>query len=86
MSARSIERASIEVMEVWPPYSPDLNMIELVWPLLNKRVAVRHPNTLDELTAAIKSAWVSITQGEIDAICSGFVQKVLEMHQNNGHC
>jgi transposase len=76
----------VEVMESWPPYSPDINMIELLWPLLNRRVAELYPHTLDELLEAVKTAWDSITQDEIDAICRGFAGKVAEVCGKGGAC
>jgi hypothetical protein len=61
-------------------------MIELLWPLLNERVAVQHPSTLVELEAAIQKAWDSITQAEIDARCAGFGSKVVEVVRKRGTC
>ncbi|KAJ4446509.1 hypothetical protein ANN_13205 [Periplaneta americana] len=45
----------IEVME-WPAISPDLNPIELLWALLDRKVRNRHqaPQTLQELGDALK--------------------------------
>ena len=33
----------LEILENWPPNSPDINIIENVWSLLKKRVFQRHP-------------------------------------------
>ena len=76
----------VEHIEHWPPYSPDLNMIELVWPILNRRIAERHPTTMPELQAAIKTAWGSITQPEIDAVCGGFQSRLRAVVKRNGRC
>ena len=76
----------VTVMRPWPPYSPDLNMIEYIWPLLNKRVAELHPTNLTQLKAAIKKAWASITQSEINAICRGFKGRVDAVRRAGGQC
>jgi transposase len=81
-----LKSKKVEVVDPWPAYSPDLNMIELLWPLLNERVAVQHPSTLVELEAAIQKAWDSITQAEIDARCAGFGSKVVEVVRKRGTC
>jgi len=75
----------VEVMMNWPPHSPDMNMIEYVWPILNKRVSAQKPSNLVELTAAIKRGWASITQAEIDAQCAYFSKRVKAVHDAAGH-
>jgi len=77
---------NINYIQNWPPYSPDLNCSELVWPLLNRRVAEYHPSTLEELGVAAKKAWASITQGEIDALCRHFHSKIRAVYANGGRC
>ena len=56
----------IEVME-WPAISPDLNPIENLWDLLDRKVRNRQhaPQTLQELGDALKEEWENIPQGEI---------------------
>ena len=39
----------LEILENWPPNSPDINIIENVWSLLKKRVFQRHPKNIEEL-------------------------------------
>lgn len=77
-------RKHVNVLDPWPPYSPDLNMIELLWPRLNALVAQRHPNTVVELKQAISESWKSISQDEIDAIAHGFCGKVNNAIRNHG--
>jgi transposase len=40
----------------WPPYSPDLNIIENFWPRLRERVAAFKPSNKEQLKNAIKEA------------------------------
>jgi hypothetical protein len=79
-------RKGVAFIPDWPPYSPDLNMVERVWPLLNERISEQHPTTLSELKSAIKKAWRSIKQSEIDALCKGFGGKLQEVLANGGRC
>ena len=69
-----------------PPYSPDLAVVEKVWPLLNRLVAEQMPQTLSELTAAAQKAWADIPQSALDAICSHFGPAVDAVRRNNGAC
>ena len=39
----------LEILENWPPNSPDINIIENVWSLPKKRVFQRHHKNIDEL-------------------------------------
>jgi len=77
-------RKDVQGVLRWPPHSPDMNMIEYVWPILNKRVSALKPTNLEELVAAIKQGWASITQEEIDAQCAHFTTRVNEVFEAKG--
>ena len=40
-----------DILENWPPKSPDINNIENVWRLLKKRVFQRHPKSIEDFWA-----------------------------------
>ncbi len=45
----------------WPANSPDLNPIENLWGIVKRKMRDTKPNNADDLKAAIKAAWASIT-------------------------
>ncbi len=81
-----LEKKGVDYIKDWPPYSPDLSFIELMWPLLNRHVAERHPATMQQLRNAVIAAWGSISQQDIDAICRGFKKKLQEVLGKSGRC
>ena len=44
----------------WPPNSPDLSPIELVWSIIKGMLNLFQPSTLEELKIAIQNIWDSI--------------------------
>ncbi len=45
----------------WPANSPDLNPIENLWSTIKRKMRDTRPNNADDLKAAIKATWASIT-------------------------
>ncbi len=45
----------------WPANSPDLNPIENLWGIVKRKIRDTRPNNADDLKAAIKATWASIT-------------------------
>ena len=83
-------KARAHLVENWPPRSPDLNPIEVLWALLKPKIDVSNINTADELFAKTKEAWKTIDQEAVDNICSSFearLRVVLHLRGNtlNGH-
>ena len=65
----------LEILENWPPISPDINSIENVWSLLKKGVFRRHPKNIENFGHFVKKnskeyLWSTfrtyITQFQID--------------------
>jgi hypothetical protein len=81
-----IERKGIERMENWPPYSPDLNPIEQMWPVLDAAIARLAPDSHDSLQAAAIQAWAAIPQALIDNTVLSFRGKVGACRAREGRC
>lgn len=70
----------------WPPNSPDLNVIEMIWSIMDDIISFYHPNNKEELIDSIKCAWNSIKLETINNLCRSFARRCYLCLQNHGHC
>jgi len=79
-----IESFDIALLK-WVARSPDLNPIERLWAILQRRVSDKHhPQTLDELLRAIQKEWDALSQRTINALVLGFDARVLAVKKVKG--
>jgi hypothetical protein len=71
-----LKKKRVTWMENWPPYSPDLNPIESFWKDLAVAVGQQCPQSMEELTQAVKTAWYSMPQATIDAHVMSFRRRI----------
>jgi len=62
----------MEVLEGWPPHSPDLNPVERIWSILQREVSNRGPWTKEDLERFVMEEFVKIPQTDIDHMCNEF--------------
>ena len=62
----------------WPPYSPDLSPIELLWDELDRRVRRRRntPNTLGQLRIALPEEWENIPMRKINTLVKSMQRRI----------
>ena len=60
----------------YPPNSPDMNPIELIFGILEEGVSKRHPQTISELKEIVEEEWEKITIETIRK-CFKRLQKVM---------
>lgn len=80
-----IERQNVPLL-TWPPYSPDLNIIENVWGWLARKVyeSGRQYPTESELIEGIKSAWETISLNFIKKLYDSLPNRMYEVIVNRG--
>lgn len=67
-----LERKGVDLLEGWPPYSPDLNPIENLWHYLDQKISEEAPSSLAELKRVAKSAWEAIPLEVINSFVLSF--------------
>ncbi|GFR82544.1 transposable element Tcb1 transposase [Elysia marginata] len=78
---------NIPVLHPWPPYSPDLNPIEHLWDLLDRRVRMRQPQpqTLLPLERALHEEWDNIPQQAVQRLIGSMRRRCQAVILSRGH-
>lgn len=71
-AAKSITSQFVRHLQGWPARSPDLNPIEMVWARIKNIIRGQEFNNADELFAAVKAAWDSLTESDILELVTSF--------------
>uniref|UniRef100_A0A4W5L6H5 Tc1-like transposase DDE domain-containing protein n=1 Tax=Hucho hucho TaxID=62062 RepID=A0A4W5L6H5_9TELE len=60
---KAIPRRRVMVLHqmTWPPQSPDLNPIEMVWDELDRRVKEKQPTSAQHMWELLQDCWKSIS-------------------------
>lgn len=80
-----IASESIQILP-WPPYSPDLNIIENVWGWLVREIYRGGKQYQDnqELIAAIKASWAKISLNYLKSLYDSLKNRIFEVISNGG--
>jgi len=73
------------IIEDWPPGSPDLNPIENLWSILKRHVEQVQPQTKEDLINIIFLFWSSIQQVTIDNLINSMQNRLHSVVQANGY-
>ncbi len=61
----------------WPANSPDLNPIENhLWAIIKRKMRDTRPNNADDLKAAIKATWASITPEQCHRLIGSMPRRI----------
>ena len=75
----------INILNNWPPNSPDLSPIENVWALMDNYLNQNHPTNINEDKDLCTEYWNNVlTYETINKLCEGFKLRINEMLYRNG--
>jgi hypothetical protein len=60
----------------WPPNSPELNPIEMLWAIIDRRLAGKDVDTEKELGDEVKRIWDEVAQESIDGVVVSFCSRL----------
>lgn len=69
----------------FPPWSPDLNPIEDVWPAMERAVDKHNATNEAELEAAVKAEWEAVSPESLAKLAHSMPKRLEEVIANNGH-
>ena len=68
----------------WPANSPDLKPIEILWGIVKRKMRYARPNNAEELKAAIRATWASITPQECHRLIDSMPRRIAAVIQAKG--
>ncbi len=69
----------------WAENLPDLNPIDNLWSIVKRKMRDTRPNNTDDLKAAIKATWASITPEQCHGLISSMPRRFdAVIHANGG--
>ena len=77
----TLKELGIDVLD-WPPYSPDLNVIEVIWAIMEARIEKKNPKSIDELKQIIIQVWESISWGTINGLINSMNKRLKAVNAN----
>ena len=68
----------------WPPYSPDLNVIENCWSYISRRVSAIRPTNVLELKKVVLETWLSIPSEYCSKLFDSLPQRIHDVINRKG--
>ena len=57
----AMRNLNIKLLDNWPPYSPDLNIIEVIWAIMESKIKCKNPKNKEELKRTIQEVWDNLS-------------------------
>jgi hypothetical protein len=83
-TARFLQAQGLKTVPNWPPNSPDLNPIELVWGWMSNKVRSLQPTTQDDLVEMVQHVWSELDEEMIGNFIMGLPKRMEQVQRNEG--
>lgn len=74
----------VNVVSEWPARSPDLNPIENMWSMMERRVSELAPRSEDELVQAVDRAWKAIPVAQMNKLVASYAARLVWCKEHDG--
>jgi len=71
-----LKNKKVEVLEDWPPRSPELTPIENMWAIVQQRVDACGPSDAEELWKFVKQEWDAIPEETVNNLVGSFPSRL----------
>ena len=85
MITKWLGEQNIDILGLWPGYSPDLNPIENLWSILKRRMDKQKPTNSDKLQALIMQEWAAISQDVAQKLIDSMPGRIAEVLKNTAN-
>lgn len=79
-----LKRLNINTLQIWPPYSPDLSPVEIIWAIMKRRIEKYKQSNLQQLMQVINYVWNQLDYFTIDCLIDSFPKRLQKCIENNG--
>ena len=69
----------------WPASSPDLNIIENVWSMIDNKLLKLSINNIDDLKKALQTVWLEISNEIIQKLFASLPERIRQVMKNHGY-
>lgn len=74
----------IDLLPILPPYSQDLNIIEVIWAIMEAKIEKLNPKNVDQMKKMCIDVWNSLTFVTINGLANFIYYRLAKLNANPG--
>ena len=84
-STNIFQENGFQVLENWPPQSPDLDIFENLWNYMKQKIRDKHPTIVKELILQVFEIFLAIPDDYIHRLYRSIPRRINAVLKNNGY-